>query len=153
MGKGGELMFRDATRSDLGEVVRLILADSLSAALEAGLDEAAPLRAFEAIEGDANNRLIVAEQDGAIVGTMQLTFIPTLTLRGGWIEQIENVRIDGSLRSQGLGRQMIEWAIERARERGCGLVQLSSNQQRERAHAFYRRLGFAQSHAGFKLAP
>ncbi len=143
--------FRDATAADLPDVVRLILADSLSSDWESGADELGPRRALEAIEADANNRLIVAEQDGAIVGTFQLTYIPTLTLRGGWIAQIENVRVDSSIRSQGLGQQMIEWAIDRAREHGCTLFQLSSNNARERAHAFYKRLGFKQSHTGFKL--
>ena len=143
--------FRDATREDLDEVVRLILADSLSSDWESGADELGPRRALEAIEADANNRLIIAEQDGAIVGTFQLTFIPTLTLRGGWIAQIENVRVDSSVRSQGLGQQMVEWAIARAHERESAVLQLSSNNARERAHAFYKRLGFKQSHTGFKL--
>lgn len=144
--------FRDASADDLPDVVRLILADSLSSDWESDAPEDGPLRALEAIEADSNNRLIVAEQDSAIVGTFQLTFIPTLTLRGGWIAQIENVRVDSSIRSQGLGQQMIEWAIARAQERDCTVFQLSSNNARERAHAFYKRLGFKQSHTGFKLA-
>lgn len=146
------LAFRDATEGDLPEVVRLILADSLSAHVESGAAEDTPNHALAAIDADPNNRLIVAEQDGAIVGTFQLTYIPTLTMRGGWIAQIENVRVDATLRSQGLGRQMVEWAMDEARARGCALFQLSSNNQRLRAHEFYRRLGFAQSHTGFKLA-
>jgi ribosomal protein S18 acetylase RimI-like enzyme len=145
------VVFRDAVRDDLASVVGLIHADSLSRDLEAGADEGGPLRAFEAIEADAHNRLIVAERDGAVIGTMQLTLIPSLTLRGGRILQIENVRVESSLRSGGIGRQMIEWAIEQGREAGCALVQLSSNNERTRAHEFYRRLGFAQSHTGFKL--
>jgi hypothetical protein len=104
-------VLRDATPDDLPDVVRLILEDSLSSDWESGVDEHGPLRSLEAIEDDTNNRLIVAEQDGAIVGTFQLTFIPTLTLRGGWIAQIENVRADSSLHNQGLGQHMVEWAI------------------------------------------
>lgn len=146
------LLLRDATRDDLAEVVRLILADSLSGRWEDGLDEAGPVRAFEAIEADPNNRLIVAARAGAILGTMQLTFIPQLTLRGGLVMQIENVGVDSSLRSGGIGRQMIEWAIEAARARECALVQLMSNNDRVRAHAFYERLGFKQSHSGFKYS-
>jgi ribosomal protein S18 acetylase RimI-like enzyme len=145
-------VLRDATPDDLPDVVRLILEDSLSSDWESGVDEHGPLRSLEAIEDDTNNRLIVAEQDGAIVGTFQLTFIPTLTLRGGWIAQIENARVDSSIRSQGLGQLMVEWAIARAHERECTVLQLSSNNARERAHAFYKRLGFKQSHTGFKLS-
>jgi ribosomal protein S18 acetylase RimI-like enzyme len=145
------LVFRDATPDELPEVVRLILADSLSSDWENGAPEDTPRRALVAIDADPNNQLIVAEQNGAIVGTFQLTFIPTLTLRGGWIAQIENVRVDSSVRSQKLGQQMVEWAIARAHERECTVLQLSSNNARERAHAFYSRLGFKQSHTGFKL--
>lgn len=145
-------LFRDATPDDLPTVVRLILADSLSSDWESGADQAGPLRALEAIDADTNNRLVVAERDGAILGTMQLTFIPQLTLRGGLVMQIGNVRVDSALRSGGIGRQMIEWAIEQARERGCALVQLMSNRERERAHSFYTKLGFKQSHSGFKYS-
>jgi GNAT superfamily N-acetyltransferase len=45
---------------------------------------------------------------------------------------------------------MIEWAIERCRARGCRIVQLTSNAERTRAHAFYERLGFVGSHVGMK---
>lgn len=145
-------LLRDATRDDLPEVVRLILADSLSDQWESDADELGPRRALEAIETDPNNRLVVAERDGAVLGAMQLTFIPQLTIRGGLILQIENVRVDSTLRSGGIGRLMIEWAIEQGRERGCALVQLMSNRERERAHSFYTRLGFKQSHAGFKYS-
>ena len=145
------LTLRDATRDDLATIVRLIHEDSMSHDLEDGVDEGTPLRAFEAIEADPNNRLIVAEMDGQLIGTMQLTLIPALTLRGGRVLQIESVRVDGQRRSGGIGRRMIEWAIEQGRAEGCSLAQLSSNNARTRAHAFYLELGFAQSHTGFKL--
>ena len=148
----GDLVLRDATAGDLAEVVRLILEDSLSDRWESGADATGPLRALEAIEADPNNRLIVAERDGAVVGTMQLTFLPQPTLRGGWVLHVGNVRVDAGLRSGGLGRQMMDWAMEQGRERGCAVVQLMSNVERERAHAFYERFGFKQSHLGFKYS-
>jgi N-acetylglutamate synthase-like GNAT family acetyltransferase len=143
------LVLRDATREDLAEVVSLILPDSLSSHIEGAADEAGPMRAFEAIEDDPNNQLAVAERDGKLIGTMQLTCIPQLTLHGGLLMQIENVRVDSTLRSSGIGRQMIEWATGQARERGCAVVQLMSNG--ERVRAFYEQLGLNQSHLGFKL--
>jgi GNAT superfamily N-acetyltransferase len=45
---------------------------------------------------------------------------------------------------------MIQWAIAKARQSGCGMVQLTSNKQRQDAHRFYERLGFSKSHEGFK---
>jgi GNAT superfamily N-acetyltransferase len=110
------------------------------------------LAAFHAIEADANQHLFVAERDGEVVGTFQLSFLPGLSYKGAWRGQIEAARIASHLRGSGLGAQMIEWAIERCRAHGCRIVQLSSNAERTRAHVFYERLGFIGSHVGMKLA-
>lgn len=107
--------------------------------------------AFEAIERDPNQMMAVFEQDGAVVGCLQLSFIPGLSYVGLWRGQIESVRIAKSARGGGLGRQMIEWAIEECRERGCGLVQLAAHKSREDAHRFYGALGFEATHEGLKL--
>lgn len=64
---------------------------------------------------------------------------------------VEAVRVDQRLRGNGLGSAMISWAIEEGRRRGAALVQLTSDNTRLDAHRFYERLGFSQSHAGFKL--
>lgn len=107
--------------------------------------------AFAAIAGDRNQLLVVAEEGAAVVGCLQLTFIPGLSLKGTWRGQIESVRIDASRRGGGLGRQMFEWAIAECRRRGCGLVQLTMNKSRADALRFYESLGFVASHEGFKL--
>ncbi|WP_246271831.1 GNAT family N-acetyltransferase [Amycolatopsis acididurans] len=112
----------------------------------------APYRAaFERIAADPGQLLVVAEAGGEIVGTMQLSFIPGLSHRGAVRAQIEAVRVRADRRGGGFGATMIKWAIEEARNRGCAVVQLTSNVSRERAHAFYQRLGFEQSHKGFKI--
>jgi GNAT superfamily N-acetyltransferase len=46
---------------------------------------------------------------------------------------------------------MMEWAIERARQHGCHLMQLTSHQSRADAHRFYERLGFTKTHIGMKI--
>ena len=107
--------------------------------------------ALDAISGDPNNRLLVVEEAGAVVGCFQLTFIPGLGRGGAWRAQIESVRVAGSRRGRGTGAAMMRWAIERGRERGCALVQLTTDKRREDAHRFYRRLGFEASHEGMKL--
>jgi GNAT superfamily N-acetyltransferase len=109
------------------------------------------MRAFRAIDGDTNNELIVACRDGKAVGVLQLTFIPYLTYQGGWRALIEGVRVDSRTRSQGLGKALIEWAIARARERGCIMVQLTTDKTRADAKRFYEGLGFVASHEGMKL--
>ncbi|MGK6320184.1 N-acetyltransferase family protein [Sphingomonas sp. DT-204] len=147
------LHFRLATAADLPAIVGLLADDVNGAQRE---DASLPLdpgytAAFAAIEADPNQELIVAEQDGRIVGTLQLSFLPGLSFKGAWRGQIEAVRIAGDLRGQGLGGEMIRWAVERCRQRGCRMVQLTSQNNRPEAHRFYEKLGWQRTHAGFKL--
>ena len=113
------------------------------------------LRAFAEIDADANNELVVACLDsdkGAVVGVLQLTFIPYLTHQGSRRALIEGVRVASSHRSAGFGTKLFEWAIARARERGCRMVQLTTDKRRLDAKLFYEALGFVASHEGMKLA-
>jgi len=109
------------------------------------------IQAFREIDSDPNNELIVAELDGRVVGTLQLTFTPSLSYRGGKRSTVESVRVDSALRGKGIGREMMLWAIERAKENGCISMQLTSHNDREDAHRFYGSLGFKKSHVGMKL--
>ena len=110
------------------------------------------LDAFSAIDADLNNELIVAEaEEGNIVGVLQLTFIPSMTYQGGLRAQIEGVRVAAEHRSCGVGRELLRFAIEKARHRGCHLVQLTSDNSRPDAIRFYESLGFVASHQGLKL--
>jgi GNAT superfamily N-acetyltransferase len=80
-----------------------------------------------------------------------LSFIPGLARKGKWRGQIEAVRVTSSHRNSGLGQLMIEWAITRSKEKGCGLIQLTTDKLRPDAHRFYERLGFKATHEGYKL--
>jgi GNAT superfamily N-acetyltransferase len=107
--------------------------------------------AFEAIEADPRNRLVVADDGGSVVGTLQLTYVPALSHRGGERAQLESVRVVASRRGEGLGRQLVEWAVEQARLHGCSQVQLTTDARRIEARRFYEGLGFTASHVGMKL--
>lgn len=144
-------MFRTATRADLPAIVAMLADDPLGATRESP-DDPGYAAAFERIDADPRNDLIVADRAGEVVGTMQLTYIPGLSRRGAERLQIEAVRVRADQRGQGLGRQMIEWAIDQARERGCAMVQLTTDKSRVDAHRFYASLGFVASHEGMKLA-
>jgi ribosomal protein S18 acetylase RimI-like enzyme len=148
-------VFRRARREDLPALVRLLADDPLGATRETPADPLPPAyaEAFDAIDCDPNQALVVvALPDREVAGVLQITFIPSLTHRGGWRAQIEGVRIASDLRDAGLGRQMFDWAIERARERDCHLVQLTSDKARPDAIRFYESLGFVASHEGLKLS-
>ena len=145
--------FRAARSEDLNVIVAMLANDQLGAARE---DASTPLNAkyfdmFEVINNDPNNELMVAELSGEVVGMLQLTFIPYLTHLGSWRCLIEGVRVREDLRGWGIGEKMFRFAIERAKEKGCPMVQLTSNKQRAGALKFYERLGFKASHEGFKL--
>ncbi len=145
------MMIRRATLNDLDAILAMIQRDSFTYQQEDPGGREDYVRAFEEIARDANNELIVAERGGEIVGTLQLTFIPGLTYRGGWRAQVEAVRVRHDLRNLQIGTRMMEWVIARARERGCRIVQLTTNVARVDAQRFYKRLGFEASHVGMKL--
>ncbi len=145
--------FREALKSDLIDLVKMLADDPLGAQRE---NPNLPLsndyqQAFEQITKDPNNELIIAERAGQIVGMLQLTFIPYLTYKGSWRCLIEGVRVHKSCRGQGVGKDFFQWAIEQARNKGCHLLQLTSDKQRPEAIRFYENLGFVASHEGFKL--
>ncbi|MEM7547898.1 MAG: GNAT family N-acetyltransferase [Pseudomonadota bacterium] len=147
------LCFRQAKPGDLRGVLTLLANDQLGQTREAtGADVPKVYQdAFRAIEEDPNHLLMVVEDGAALIGTFQLSFIPGLARRGAWRGQIEAVRVADSHRGRGIGHQMMEWAIETCRARGCALVQLTSDKTRDDAQRFYTDLGFAASHEGYKL--
>lgn len=148
------VVLRRAEADDIPALVGLLAADQLGAARDgvtSDQDLAAYQRAFRAIDADGAHLLVVAQAGTQVVGTLQLSFIPGLARRGALRAQIEAVRVHESYRGRGLGAAMMGWAIEEARRRGCGLVQLTSDKSRPDAHRFYQQLGFVASHEGLKL--
>jgi ribosomal protein S18 acetylase RimI-like enzyme len=148
----GPTTIRRARRDDVPAIVALLADDPLGAHREHPDDLATYLAAFDAIASDPHQILVVAEQDSAVVGTLQLSLLPGLSHQGSLRGQIEAVRVAARLRGDGLGARLIQWAIDEARDRGARLVQLTSDLSRTDAHRFYERLGFRHTHAGFKLS-
>lgn len=146
-------VIRSAQLEDLPAIVALLADDPLGRQREQVADPLpdAYRRAFAAIDQDPRNLLVVAEDAGRIVGILQLTFIPSLTRLGTERAQIEGVRTAADRRGHGIGRELIEWAVQSARAQDCGLVQLTTDKQRLDALRFYEFLGFTASHLGMKL--
>ena len=147
------LKFRQATREDLPEIVRMLADDFLGATRER-FENPLPdgyVKAFEEIAADKNNELVVTELDGKIVGMLQITFTPSISFQGGKRATVESVRVDEKYRGQGIGKQLMQWAIERAKAENCFAMQLTTNADRKEAHRFYEDLGFKGSHLGMKL--
>ena len=145
--------FRNATLDDLPAIVGLLADDDLGRGREhrGGPLPEEYLVAFAAMAEQPGNRMIVAVEDGVVVGCLQLTRIAGLSRRGMLRAQIEAVRIARGRRGAGIGDALMRHAIDLARRDGCGLVQLTTDRSRDDAHRFYERLGFVASHLGMKL--
>ncbi len=146
---------REARRDDAARIASLIMlgaARQTRAADEIAEEAQHPsyLEAFDEVSASPHNTLFVAELDGKVVGTLQVTLIPGLINRGRKRAKLESVHVDPALRGRRIGEAMVAHALDFARRSGAGLVELTSNKSREAAHRFYRRLGFEQSHEGFK---
>ncbi|ASK63813.1 GNAT family N-acetyltransferase [Virgibacillus phasianinus] len=145
--------FRKATTEDLPAIVRLLADDELGSKRER-YEESLPTdyyRAFAAIEAQVGNQIMVAVEDEKVIGCLQLTIIPGLARLGMKRAQIEGVRVDQRYRGKGVGEVLFKEAIKFAEKEKCGLVQLTTDKQREDAHRFYERLGFSATHEGMKL--
>ncbi|WAT18732.1 GNAT family N-acetyltransferase [Aurantiacibacter sp. MUD11] len=148
-----ELTYREASMADLPFLDALIEADEVAAARDIAPPDnhGQQQEAMRAIEADPNHELWIVELDGTPVASFQLSYLPGVSRKGAWRGQIESVRVTPELRGKGVGAAMMRWAIARCEERGCGVVQLTSDVNRPDAHRFYERLGFSATHAGFKL--
>ena len=162
---GRTFVIRRAAEADVPALVALLRDDVLGAARESGSEEAAPYtRAFALIDADPNQLLAAvieiageagssdqSHDDSTIVGTLQLSLLPSLSRRGTLRLQIEAVRIGASAQGIGLGTAVFEWAHECGRRFGAGLAQLTTDKSRTGAQRFYDRLGYVASHEGMKL--
>jgi GNAT superfamily N-acetyltransferase len=147
-----DIIFREARADDIPAIVALLADDPLGAAREDAGNLTVYRRAFATMSAQQGNMMLVAEQAGRVVGCLQLTIIPGLSRRGVTRALIEGVRVAAESRGLRIGERLIGHAIDLARQAGCGLIQLTSDNSRGDAHRFYERLGFVASHVGFKLA-
>jgi ribosomal protein S18 acetylase RimI-like enzyme len=153
MADAATVVFRKARLQDLRAMLELLNDGKVGNVLER-IEEPMPrlyTDAFALLDSDPNQRLLVGEIDGRVVASLQLTFIPGIAHQGAWRAQVEAVRVAREFRGRGIGEAMMRHAIALARERGCALVQLTTNKARDDAQRFYRRLGFTASHEGMKL--
>ncbi|MEM1130813.1 MAG: GNAT family N-acetyltransferase [Pseudomonadota bacterium] len=141
--------FRPARSEDLDDIIALLLDDDLGQRRETR-DLTVYRAAFDAIEAEPQNQIIVGEADGQIVATYQLTFISGLSHQATRRAQIESVRVAASLRGGGVGRHMMADAEARARAAGCRLMQLTTHATRNHARDFYDGLDFEPTHVGYK---
>jgi len=148
------MKIRQATKEDVPTIVEMIANDKLGQ-LRENYQDPLPQKYFEAfanIDSDPNQELVVMENDkNKVIGTLQLSFIQYLTYQGGIRAQIEAVRVHEAYRGKGIGGKLFVWAIQRAKEKGAHVVQLTTDKKRPEAISFYKNIGFSDSHEGMKL--
>jgi N-acetylglutamate synthase-like GNAT family acetyltransferase len=148
------ITIRHARRDDVGVIVAMLADDPLGSARER-LEHPLPasyFRAFEALEHASHIQLVVAQdEDGAVIGCLQLCILPGLSSQGASRGLIEDVRVATHCRSRGVGEKIVQWAVAEARAKGCALVELLTHNTRVDAQRFYARLGFQPSHVGMTL--
>jgi ribosomal protein S18 acetylase RimI-like enzyme len=148
------ITIRHARRDDVGVIVAMLADDPLGSGRER-LEDPLPasyFRAFEALEHASHIQLVVAEdEDGAVIGCLQLCILPGLSSQGASRGLIEDVRVATHCRSRGVGEKIVQWAVAEARARDCALVELLTHNTRVDAQRFYARLGFQPSHVGMTL--
>jgi GNAT superfamily N-acetyltransferase len=149
-----KLLFRLATKNDLPYIVKMLLDDPLGATREefSGTVSDNYIQAFDIINADSNQELTVVESAGAIVATFHLSFTQYLTHHGGRRAQVEAVRTHAAFRGQGIGKKVFDYIINRAKENGCILLQLTTDKKRPNALRFYESIGFVATHEGMKLS-
>ena len=147
------IAFRHAKPEDLPVIVAMLADDMLGGDRENPATPLDPryLHAFAAIAANPHQYLMVAEHDGEVIATLQLTFVPGLSQIGAWRGMIEAVRVRSDRRGLGLGSRLMGWAVETCRAKGCTVVQLSADRRRADARRFYERLGFEPTHIGYRL--
>jgi ribosomal protein S18 acetylase RimI-like enzyme len=147
------ITIRRARRDDVGKIVAMLADDPLGRGrerIERPLPEAY-FHAFAKVDADPNLELVVAEEEGRVVGCLQLCILPGLSSQGASRGLIEDVRVAADCRSRGIGARLVRWAIDEANARGCKLVELLTHQSRVDAQRFYERLGFSRSHLGMTM--
>ena len=145
------MIVREAVRDDLPAIVGLLREDVIREIDESEVPPEAYAAAFDEITADAHQQLLVGEVDGAVVATAQVTWVRHMTYVGGLMCVVESVRVRSDLRGSGLGRRLMEYVVEAARDRGAVRVERTTNARHERAQQFYKNLGFVPSHVGMKL--
>jgi len=149
-----DAVIRRATTGDVPRIIELIVDGAAAGATSDELPPTAPeyLEAFHRIDANPAQTLVVADDAGAVIGTLLFTAIQQIAHGGRPVAMVENVHVASAHRSRGVGGELMRWAIDEARRRGCHRLQLTSNNVRADAHRFYRRLGFVASHTGMRLA-
>jgi GNAT superfamily N-acetyltransferase len=138
------IMIRAAGRDDAADLARLLEILGYPTAPEEAL------RRLGRLENTGLDQVLVAEGPGALVGLLALHITPVLLHEPGPVGRITALVVDPAHQRSGVGAQLLGAAEQLLRKAGCALVEVSSNNRRADAHAFYLGRGYQQSHGLFR---
>jgi GNAT superfamily N-acetyltransferase len=144
-----QFLCREAYEADLPDILRLYAQPDLDNGNVLPLPEANAL--FDRIARYPDYHLYVALEEARIVGTFALLIMDNLGHLGAPSGVIEDVAVDPQWQGHGIGKKMMQHALQVCREKGCYKVVLSSNLKRERAHAFYESLEFERHGYSYRV--
>jgi GNAT superfamily N-acetyltransferase len=141
-----------ATREDALALVDLFVMTGLSEPIE--IDAASAQAQWDGmLQALPGVRVIVGRRcDGTVMGALTLLLLPLMGHNGVPSALVEDVAVHPVMQREGLGRQLVAYAMALAKEAGCYKLALSSNQERPGAHAFYERLGFERQGVSFGVS-
>jgi GNAT superfamily N-acetyltransferase len=145
------VLVRRASTADLDDLLALYEELAGGKLTAAPGDRAGAEPVLAEILADPRRELTVAELDGRIVGTADLVLVPNLSHHGEPWAIVENVVVAVNARRNGVGRALMAYLIERARDAGCCKLQLLSGKHRAGAHRLYRAVGLEAVAEGFKI--
>jgi len=141
-----EVKIRQATLDDVKDILQ-IYAESLDNGKVLSVEKAQ--RVFLKQQQYPDYKVFVAEYEQQLVGTFALLIMENMAHQGTPSAVVEDVGVIPAVQGKGIGKVMMEYALNYAKEKGCYKMSLSSNLKREKAHQFYESLGF-QKH-GFSF--
>jgi GNAT superfamily N-acetyltransferase len=142
---------RAACKEDLPAVLRLYAQPDLDNGRVLSLPEAE--RSFERFATYPDYRIHVALCQNRIVGPFALLIMDNLAHMGAPSAVIEDVAVDPEWQGSGIGTQMMQYAMQLCRDKGCYKAALSTNLKREKAHAFYESMGFERHGYSYRIDP
>ncbi len=144
------LTIRQADAADWPEVLRLYESSGID---KPGANDAHAGPALWSRLERAGGVVLLAEAGGHAVGTLTLFVLPLLAHGGQPSMVVDDVAVDPSTQGLGIGRALMNAAMQMARQQGCYKLALSSNLKRHAAHAFYEHIGLQQHGLSFFVQP
>jgi GNAT superfamily N-acetyltransferase len=143
------LKIRQAEETDLDEVLRLYAQPDFDNGQILPIEEARAL--YRRFFDYPDYKIYLAEIDGRVIGSFALLVMFNLGHCGAPSAIIEDIVVDPDMQGRGFGRDMMQAAMNMAREKKCYKLVLSSNARRTRAHSFYENLGFQRHGVSFHI--